>query len=390
MEFMISGRNLTVSDRFREYAGEKISKIESLGDKVQRVDAKVSKETNARQTGDQLTVEVTVLGRGPVIRAEASAADKFAAFDLAYNKLLERLRRAKDRKKVHHGRHTPKAVREATATLEPASANEPIYVEASHRAEPAPEPAEKSPYDVENDIPAGDSPVLIRRKVFPAASLTLDDAVDNMELIGHDFYLFVDKATNAPSVVYRRRGWTYGVITLDHYCEPGENTLRREDPRLPLGRCGRNRLGWCPYNERADMGATLSLTQARRIALAAQGLDKGRPAGPVTSRTVGRTFARIQLVQIDSVNVLARSHFLPFFSRLGNYDRAILQQMAGRHPRRMMEYWAHEASFIRPEHFQDLVTWQNRTWVGASAMDPGAALRRDPTRCWRPWPPESP
>ena len=118
------------------------------------------------------------------------------------------------------------------------------------------------------------------------------------------------------------------------------------------------------------MGTTLSLSQARRIALAAQGLDKGRPTGPVTSRVVGRTFARIQLVQIDSVNVLARSHFLPFFSRLGNYDRAILQQMAGRHPRRMLEYWAHEASFIRPEHFRDLVAWQKRAWVGASAMDP--------------------
>ncbi|MDQ0922822.1 MULTISPECIES: ribosome hibernation-promoting factor, HPF/YfiA family [Micrococcaceae] len=228
MEFMISGRNLTVSDRFREYAGEKISKIESLGDKVQRVDAKVSKETSSRQTGDQLTVEVTVLGRGPVIRAEASAADKFAAFDLAYNKLLERLRRAKDRKKVHHGRHTPKAVREATATLEPASAHEPIYVEASHRTETAPAPAEKSPYDVDNDIPAGDSPVLIRRKVFPAASLSLDDAVDNMELVGHDFYLFVDKATNTPSVVYRRRGWTYGVITLDHECEPGDTVVEEK------------------------------------------------------------------------------------------------------------------------------------------------------------------
>jgi uncharacterized protein len=126
------------------------------------------------------------------------------------------------------------------------------------------------------------------------------------------------------------------------------------------------------------MGTTLSLSQARRIALAAQGLDKGRPTGPVTSRTVGRTFARIQLVQIDSVNVLARSHFLPFFSRLGNYDRAILQQMAGRHPRRMLEYWAHEASFIRPEHFQDLVAWQKRAWVGASAMDP--ALRAGVTR----------
>jgi uncharacterized protein YcaQ len=126
------------------------------------------------------------------------------------------------------------------------------------------------------------------------------------------------------------------------------------------------------------MGATLSLSQARRIALAAQGLHKGRPAGPVTSRAVGRTFARIQLVQIDSVNVLARSHFLPFFSRLGNYDRTILQRMAGKHPRRMVEYWAHEASFIRPEHFPDLVAWQNRTWVGASAMDPD--LRSTVTR----------
>ncbi|TQJ60415.1 SSU ribosomal protein S30P [Arthrobacter sp. SLBN-83] len=228
MEFMISGRNLTVSDRFREYAGEKIAKIESLGDKIQRVDTKVSKETNARQTGDQLTVEVTVLGRGPVIRAEASAPDKFAAFDLAYNKLLERLRRAKDRKKVHHGRHTPKAVREATATLEPASAHEPLYLEANRRSESAPAPEEKSPYDVENDIPAGNSPVLIRRKVFPAASMTLDDAVDNMELVGHDFYLFVDKATNTPSVVYRRRGWTYGVITLDHECEPGDTAVEEK------------------------------------------------------------------------------------------------------------------------------------------------------------------
>ncbi|CAN7443685.1 winged helix-turn-helix domain-containing protein [Arthrobacter sp. LjRoot14] len=118
------------------------------------------------------------------------------------------------------------------------------------------------------------------------------------------------------------------------------------------------------------MQEVLSLKQARRIALAAQGLDKVRPAGPVTARAVGRTFARLHLVQIDSVNVLSRSHYLPFFSRLGNYDRAILQRMAGAHPRRMMEYWAHEASFIRPDHFQDLVLWQSRKWVGAHSMDP--------------------
>jgi uncharacterized protein len=117
--------------------------------------------------------------------------------------------------------------------------------------------------------------------------------------------------------------------------------------------------------------ATLSLDQARRIALAAQGLDKGRPTAPVTARAVGRTFARIQLVQIDSVNVVSRSHFLPFFSRLGNYDRAILPRMSAVHPRRMVEYWAHEASYIRPEHYADLLLWQKRSWVGASRMDPG-------------------
>lgn len=225
MEFMISGRNLTVSDRFREYADDKISKIASLGDKVQRVDAKVTKETKARQTAESLTVELTVLGRGPVIRAEASAADKFAAFDLAYNKLLERLRRARDRRKVHHGRHTPKSVTEATAALEPANPSEPLYVEAAQQQETQATAAEKSPYEVENDIPAGDSPVLIRRKVFAASQLTLDDAVDNMELVGHDFYLFVDKETKAPSVVYRRDGWTYGVISLDQTCEPGHSSL---------------------------------------------------------------------------------------------------------------------------------------------------------------------
>ncbi|SDW31325.1 hypothetical protein SAMN04487912_102281 [Arthrobacter sp. cf158] len=118
------------------------------------------------------------------------------------------------------------------------------------------------------------------------------------------------------------------------------------------------------------MTASLSLSQARRIALAAQGLAKVRPAGPVTPRAVGRTFAQLQLVQIDSVNVVARSHYLPFFSRLGNYDPLILQAMAGRKPRRMMEYWAHEASFIRPEHFHDLLLWQKRAWVGAHNLDP--------------------
>ncbi|MBG6216595.1 ribosomal subunit interface protein [Arthrobacter sp. CAN_A6] len=221
---------MEVSDRFREYATEKLDKIEQLGDKVQRVDAKITKELSARMADTSLTVELTVLCRGPVVRAEASAADKFAAFDLAYNKLLERLRRARDRRKIHHGRHTPVAVREATADLEPASAGQPLYLETrADEAEPiAAASAPADAYESPNDLPAGDSPVLIRRKVFSGASMTLDDAVDNMELVGHDFYLFVDSATGAPSVVYRRQAWTYGVITLDAKCAEGTEEPREE------------------------------------------------------------------------------------------------------------------------------------------------------------------
>ncbi|MGA7203961.1 MAG: crosslink repair DNA glycosylase YcaQ family protein [Specibacter sp.] len=117
------------------------------------------------------------------------------------------------------------------------------------------------------------------------------------------------------------------------------------------------------------MAASLSLSQARRIALNSQALAGVRPAQPVTARAVGRTFAQLQLVQIDSVNVVSRSHFLPFFSRLGDYDRSILSTLSGTAPRKMMEYWAHEASYIRPEHFQDLRVWQNRTWMGSAGLD---------------------
>jgi ribosomal subunit interface protein len=231
MEFNINGRNLAVSDRFREYAEEKVSKIEQLGDKVQRLDAKITKAVNARQADSSMTVELTVMGRGPVVRAEASAADKFAAFDLAYGKLMERLRRARDRRKVHHGRHNPKGVHEATAALEPASTSVPLHVEAEGArsgATPSASASETTGYEIENDVPAGDSPVLIRRKVFPVQPMTLDDAVDNMELVGHDFYVFIDSATNAPSVVYRRRGWTYGVITLDADCTEETAAAREE------------------------------------------------------------------------------------------------------------------------------------------------------------------
>ncbi len=205
MEMNITGRNVTVSDRFREYADEKTDKIEQLASKVQRLDVKVTKEPNARQAEAQLTVEISVVGTGPAIRAEAKAADKFAAFDTAFAKLLERLRRARDRRKVHHGRQTPQAVFQATSTLEPVSSTMPLHEQTRQEQDQEREAADA----------VAESPVEIRRKVFPSETMSVDDAVDRMELVGHPFYLFVDVETGVSSVVYRRRQWNYGVITLD-------------------------------------------------------------------------------------------------------------------------------------------------------------------------------
>ncbi|GAA3696626.1 ribosome-associated translation inhibitor RaiA [Zhihengliuella alba] len=203
MEMTFTGRNISVSDRFREYVEEKVDKVEQLAAKLQRLDIKVTKEPHCKNPETQLTVELSVMTKGPAIRAESHAADKFAAFDLAFGKLLERLRRARDKRKVHHGRHTPTAVFQATGGLEPAPSGVPLHAAA------ADEPVEQ------NEGQDHANPVEIRRKVFPATRMSVDDAVDRMELVGHPFYLFVDDATGQCAVVYRRKGWSYGIIELD-------------------------------------------------------------------------------------------------------------------------------------------------------------------------------
>lgn len=112
----------------------------------------------------------------------------------------------------------------------------------------------------------------------------------------------------------------------------------------------------------------MTLAQARRIAIGAQGLAKGKPGKPVSSRALAKSFEQMQLVQIDSVNVLSRSHYLPFFARLGDYDRDLLNKLSDKHPRKMVEYWAHEASFIQPKHFADIRLWQRRNWFGGETL----------------------
>src|SRR5690606_354536 len=105
----------------------------------------------------------------------------------------------------------------------------------------------------------------------------------------------------------------------------------------------------------------LSLSQARRIALRAQGLDRPRPAlaGPATMRHLQQVIDRLGLLQIDSVNVVARAHLMPAFSRIGPYDVGLLERASGRAPRRLVEYWAHEASFVPPATYR-LLGWRQR------------------------------
>ncbi|MEW9547102.1 ribosome-associated translation inhibitor RaiA [Nonomuraea sp. NPDC050783] len=225
MEIIVKGRHTGVSDRFRDHVTTKLARIERLDNKLIRVDVEVSKERNPRLAGQRERVELTIHSRGPAIRAEASADDRFAALDIALDKLEGRLRRLADRRKVHHGNHCPPSVAEITATL-------PDVADLAPRQERAvPEPAAPSEDELfqhaddrynddkqDDDIVPiemdGDGPLIVREKFHRAEPMTIDQALLEMELVGHDFYLFRDKESGQPSVVYNRRGYNYGVLRL--------------------------------------------------------------------------------------------------------------------------------------------------------------------------------
>ena len=207
MEAKIQARNLTVSDRFRDYVADRIHKVEALTHKLEAFEIKVTRHDHSRTSGPEDTVELTVVEPGHVVRAEAHAGDKFAAFDVAFDKLTERLRRAADRRKVHHGRHSAPGTAELTASdfagLDIHGVDAEILLGGANAV-------------AESDevLSAASSPIEIRRKEFAAEPMTVSEAIDRMELVGHDFYLFLDSDTSKTSVVYRRKGWNYGVLTL--------------------------------------------------------------------------------------------------------------------------------------------------------------------------------
>ncbi|NBX23457.1 MAG: ribosome-associated translation inhibitor RaiA [Microbacteriaceae bacterium] len=207
MRLNFVARHIQVTDRFHNYVSEKLAKVEQLSDKALELDVTVSRHHGGKGLVGGDRVELTLVGRGPVIRAESDGEDKYAAFDLALGRLLERLRRAKDKKKVHRGgAHHLTSLQEASADgfagldVTPAS-TQALGIDTG---------TFENPHEDEDY-----SPILIRQKVFSATPMTLDDALYNMEAVGHDFYLYVDAETGRPSVVYRRKGWHYGVIGID-------------------------------------------------------------------------------------------------------------------------------------------------------------------------------
>ena len=207
MDIVVRGRHAEVSDRFREHVAHKLAKVERYDGKCQRIDVEVSREANPRLTDQAVRVEITCHGKGPVIRGEASAAEKYAALDVAYSRLEERLRRAADRR-TDRTRKVRAAGRSA-ATTEP--------VGAADLGGPA--VAVETDDDLTADeIPGleidGAGPLVVREKTHETAPMTLAQALYEMELVGHDFFLFSDSASGLPSVVYRRKGYDYGVLHL--------------------------------------------------------------------------------------------------------------------------------------------------------------------------------
>lgn len=208
MDITVVGRNAEIHPKFREYVEEKVTKVKQFYPRAQRVDVELTHERNPRQVETAERIELTVFGKGPVIRAEASSFDRYAAVDIAAGKLYERLRRARDRAKNHH-RHTdsPNADLGFVEDLDLLHAPEVKEVELKPISELKPGEAREEQL--------GDSPVLVRQKLHEADPMTVDQALYQMELVGHPFFLFIDEETMQPCVVYHRRGWTYGVLRLN-------------------------------------------------------------------------------------------------------------------------------------------------------------------------------
>lgn len=221
MDIVVSGRNVEVPDHYRQLVADKLGRIERYDHKLIRVYVELQHERNRRQASACQHVEITCKSRGPVVRAEACAADFYKALDAAVAKLQARLRRAADRRRVHYGQHRRASVADAVGKVGAAPVEALSGGETHNGADPSlngTEPATGVTTTVIDETigqPDDDGPGrIVRRKEHAAVPMTVDQALHEMELVGHDFYLFADAESGLPSVVYRRKGYHYGVIRL--------------------------------------------------------------------------------------------------------------------------------------------------------------------------------
>jgi ribosomal subunit interface protein len=199
VDIVVRGRNVEVPEHYRQHVAEKLARVERYDDKIIRTDVELLHEKNPRQAENCQRVEITCRVRGPVVRVEACAADFYKALDIAVERLERKFRQAADRRRVHHGRHTPTSVAAATGALADTLVPSAVAVA-------------ETPTD-EDLIPDGPGQI-VREKQHTAEPMTIEQALFEMELVGHDFFLFADADRGQPSVVYRRKGYDYGVIRL--------------------------------------------------------------------------------------------------------------------------------------------------------------------------------
>jgi len=205
MEIVVRGRNVEVPEHFRQHVWDKLTPLDRFDGKLKilRIDVELFHEKNPRQSDNCQRVEITLRGKGPVVRAEACAPDFYSALDLAAGKLDARLRKAADRRRVHHGRRTPDSVRLA-GTAE-ADLGTPESLDLDRQLAEGPHVT-----DLDEHLPGR----IVREKQHPAIPMTVDQALHEMELVGHDFFLFQCADTGRPTVVYRRHAYDYGLIRL--------------------------------------------------------------------------------------------------------------------------------------------------------------------------------
>jgi len=202
MEISIVGRHAKVTEQLRARIEERLAKVAVLAPNAIRADVHVCHERNPRHGAERERVEITLHGRS-VVRAEASAMDRETALDMAVARLTHQVRRLHERKAHRH--QTKPGLRSVPVVVE---GDEPQRVESVEAWEGAPEGSTR-------EVPIDGTPIVIRSKTHSASPMTVEDAIVQMELVGHDFFLFHDVDSDLPSAVYRRRGWTYGVLHLE-------------------------------------------------------------------------------------------------------------------------------------------------------------------------------